>query len=577
MSKLEEQLRKSREQERPDLQPPAGGWEAIQASLAATAAGVGTAAAATEAVAAGNAAVGAAGTAGSAAGASAVVGAKASIFVTSLKALLGLCVVGGLATGAWMTLGDDEPQGVEMVSESIATAPTPEQDPQVNTEAMVNRSSAEAATPTDMPANAATVPSAAGEAVDLDQRRDNNFTSSGLTQHTDNKAGSTPSGEVAPTATRTPQPEPEQPVATQGAEVVNAAESTSEAARTEGSASAAAPGAAAEPGNEPTATDADGNPAGSNDAAPESPAIPSDEILAESEEAIPATGFTEVETPVASQSNLVIPMLAARPVDFVPNLSETIFTGFESLMFFDKDNELNEDGKFRKFKRPVRPSWQLHGGLQGLTGNRFSFRGSNTILRRTDNGSGGFDITLPDGELVNASFTGAFTNSVTRTDNFMFRVGATRQTAWGGAFRGTLGYYHGSERQVQDFSQLGPDELAFDEEFNSSAATLELGFQYTFLRRHKFRPYLGVNSVFFLGSSWTNEQFVFDNQTGQRALVSQFDNSVRTSFWQGISVTAGFQYQLFPRLSAGAYLWGHGSVDNWIETPVGLEVRYLLK
>lgn len=568
MSKLEDQLRKSREEERPDFQPPAGGWEAIQASLAGTAAGVGSAAVAAEA-AANTGAMGAAGAASTAAGTSAVVGAEASLLVISLKALLGLCVVGGLAAGAWVTLGSDDQQETEVATTTVVETRLNEDMPQVIS-APINRVD---------PSNE----TAAGETPGTTRATTGNKVSE----------GEQIAGAKLPTPSEKDQASPttqEEGLAMPNASGVNIGPSTVPAAGDEAKTGsehlagipeegrATVPNAVAEPPTDGPECSNVAPPLGEeepNQAAEAGLRDSADTPLTGEGVAAPTTGFNQVATPQPSQVNLVVQPLARTPAKFVPNLSKTLFTGFESLNFFDEENE---DGNFRKFMRPVRPSWQVHGGAQVMINNRFSFRGGNNfLLQRTSNGLGGFQVTLPDGEVVNANFTGTFTGSNTRTDNFLFRIGATRQTAWGGAFRATLGYFNGSEQQVQDFSQLGPDELAFDIMANSSAATLELGFQYTFLRRHKFRPYLGVNSMFYFGSSLVEEQSVFDNQTGQRAFISSIENYAGSSFWQGISISAGFQYQLFPRVSAGGYLWAHGSKDLWIEAPVGIEVRYLLK
>ncbi len=553
MSKLEEQLRESRQEVRSDLQPPAGGWEAIQAGIAAAAAGgtagvgAGSVATAAEAAAVGNAA----GAASGAAGTAAATGAGSTLFGGLVKTIVGLSLLGGLATGAWFTLSDAESATPEPGNTTTITAPqtaTATESSRVLSEGQPAVTPTETIVETEVPKTSEPADAAAPRAASPDAPQ--------VKDAGGNQAQSVTG--VIPTATA------EEPITSEAADRPSAQlgnqRAISDAPHSSNPAHAADP-----------ATSAGDGVVAANDEVGEQPSA----IMPEDEQGAtvpPTEGFTQVATPVASQSRRPIDPL---PTDRLNNVSESnqiIFTGFDDL-----SGVIEEDGKFRKIKRAVRPSWQLHGGVNVLgSNNAFSFGGTQR-LQRVENGTGAFEVVLPDGELVSANFSGAFSFTNSRTDNFMARLGVTRQTSWGGSWRGTLGFFHGRETSVDDRSQLASNELVFDNEGRTTAVSLEAGFQYTFLRRHKFRPFVGINGMLFLAYRNTREQFIFDAQTGQRALQDLNEDRSPIPLVVDLSLTTGFQYQLTKRLSVGPYLWVNGGVRYWLEAPFGLEARYIIK
>ena len=555
MSKLEEQLRKSRKQERSDLQPPAGGWEAIQASLAATAAGAATAAEGAAASTGG--AMGAAGT-------SAAAGAKASLLVTSLKALLGLFVVGGLAIGAWVTFGSDDTPEREVAAKAITVAPATTDGPSIGNESIGNGqvtagndAGVAALNPEDQPGKPAGLVSA--PTAETLARRNANKLKQGAPRQLTEQPTSPQLENPVETAAGEDQPIPS----------ANATGGRSEAANT------AIPVTPADPVAEEAGLP---SPTGevTSDDPPATPRLPNevDGPAINESAATPIIGFSEVSTPVASLGSMAIEPLSISPIENVTNSSGIVFTGFESLVSF---GDLSEEGKtFRKFKRPAIAEWQYHFASSiNVARQQFSF-GRAPILERVPSGTGAETFTLPNGEVVDANYILFSVGSeFTNVDNVLVRGGLTRQTIWGGAFRGSLGLYQGVREFGANANTLLENQVGLQFREKSQAAFLELGFHYTFMRRQRFRPYVGIDGMSYLFYNVKRQENFFDQQTGLESPRADFTATEATrSFSLDLAVTAGFQYRFSPRLSVGAFAWANYGYDFHVDAPFGLEVRY---
>jgi hypothetical protein len=279
----------------------------------------------------------------------------------------------------------------------------------------------------------------------------------------------------------------------------------------------------------------------------------------------PPTSLRSTPTSLATDH-----ILADRAIVTWPQGPRAITMGFDPN--FDPDAEPSTK---RNRKPKGRAEWQFHGAVSGFVGPRqFDFSGGRLFERTGGIGNPDSEIQLPNGEVVPVNFVGFLDGANTRSDNVFFRAGLTRQTHWGGAFRGSIGYYSGKLSQQEDLRNLEPNQLTTDFSEEEQVGTLEAGFQYTFLRRHRFRPYLGINAIAYLISNSRVNETIFDGQTDQLLNLSSNVNSEPLPFVPEFSVTAGFQYRFSPRISAGAFVWGNYANSYLVEAPVGIEVRY---
>lgn len=559
MSKLEDQLKESRRKVRPDLRAPAGGWAAVQAGLAASTVAAGTAAAAGEAAAAKAAGSAAAGQAAAATAATAAAGttattiAKASILATIIKAVTGLAVAGAIAAGGYYVgVHQEETTTLPEATHSTASPvgelndPTSSANSVTNTSTQTNDNSTlsnEQAVNVTTADEAVATRSTHSSVPSVDQGARNNSGKGGDFGPTNAASQSEGQRKAAPNQL---QGSAQLPV-TQGPDPV-----TSEV---------------------PVPT----NPSGADNKVqtPELPVdttrtvTPGNSYAANEEEPVEASASSTAETLLTNSKNVTVAKLTAEPhtaVDF----------RFSSSPLALEDEVVGAAENYRFKKAPGPSGWYFHGGVNAILFRQWRSRSSASVLQRADGITNPDDVfTLPNGELVETELTNSFINTERQEKGISYRLGYTRQTHWGGVLRGRLTHYRYDNEWMFDRSLLADDQVVSFAFTKERYTFIDVEFQYTLLRRHRFRPYAGIGTTLFVVGSRKRGTHFFDAQTGQEALAS---SSSQNLFGTEIdlTVTLGFQYQISPRLSLGLNAWSNSGVNFFVDAPYGIEARYLL-
>jgi hypothetical protein len=245
------------------------------------------------------------------------------------------------------------------------------------------------------------------------------------------------------------------------------------------------------------------------------------------------------------------------------------FTSLPSIVV-SSETEFN-----RKRKLKIRPQIELHASLSGHYLK--DFRGSNLYDR--DVTTGGIErlFILPSGETLPVSYRQPDLSSNFRSSGRL-DFGISRQSRSGFLFRLATGlYYSTNDRPSKDFNEVTGTEVREDFYERRFIIPLEVGLQYTFRKRHRFRPFLGLNLVRYLHNDAVQRTSFFDAQTGSEGLIAQLTSKGVNVEDLDFSITTGFQYKLTRRWSGGVTLYAHTQGSYLIESPFGVEVRYSLK
>lgn len=229
----------------------------------------------------------------------------------------------------------------------------------------------------------------------------------------------------------------------------------------------------------------------------------------------------------------------------------------------------------RNGKLKVRPELQLHASLSGHYVKGYE----QSLFFDRDVGTGGVGrlFILPSGEAVPANFRSTDIVSNFRK-SIRLDIGINRQTSSGFLWRVSTGlYYSINSRPSDNFEGVANTEIRQDYYARRFIIPLETGLQFTFRKRKRFRPYLGINIVSYLHNDSVERTSFFDGQTQEEGLVGQFASVGITPEDLDISFSTGFQYKLTQQWSAGLSLYAHAQGNYFIESPFGIEVRYSLK
>jgi len=232
-------------------------------------------------------------------------------------------------------------------------------------------------------------------------------------------------------------------------------------------------------------------------------------------------------------------------------------------------------GFVKSLKPKARAEWQLHASYNSI----FSFNSYIYGDQFYERGTGDFStlFVLPTGETVTGIFN-RFEETHNKNNSYYFRGGIDRQTSSGFLFTLEGGFYKNYILStLTDLDQVGPNEIRDLRNSREIIITAGLGLQYTFMKRRRFRPYVGAELLGFLYYNGYNRQSFYDQQTQSIGLVEEF--SVKDHFpnYAGFALVGGFQYKFSQRLSGGVSLFINGGYDLFIAAPIGLEVRYSLK
>lgn len=230
-----------------------------------------------------------------------------------------------------------------------------------------------------------------------------------------------------------------------------------------------------------------------------------------------------------------------------------------------------------KKTEPAWSGWEVHGSVSAPIVD-YSYWNNGQTYQRSNSPNAARRFIRPDGTFVYANGVGEKTSERPIVSTQLFQLGLNRQMSWGGLWRFSAGYYRSVFRlRNDDFSDLGSDEIRVFNDDQELAIMTEAGFHYVFMRRRRFRPYLGVNLTVFPYYDGVSTTSFIEGDSREIGLVERFSSTEYFPPYLDISFTVGFQYQINERFTAGAFLWANGGADLWLDAPLGVEVRYSLK
>lgn len=125
-------------------------------------------------------------------------------------------------------------------------------------------------------------------------------------------------------------------------------------------------------------------------------------------------------------------------------------------------------------------------------------------------------------------------------------------------------------RQIPD----RPDIVYFISSSRSINWLGEVGLQYTFYRRQRFQPYIGLNVFQQLASSYKNERRIVAPGMNINERSNFSSGAIGASSLPGYYIELGGQYLVTPNWSVGPSLIYAGAPFNKPQIGFGLEVRY---
>lgn len=608
MNKLEEQLRASRHTEVPGLTPPPGGWEAISGQLANGAAGAsstassgsGTGATAGNSVAAGSTTAG-----GSSA---AATGIKALVlkWVAGLGATM---LVGGGITYAVITGGDAtttapelRPAANQTTAETAPKTTASPADPATAGPEIIDAVSENAAGPKSK-VSASPATKATTTAPATDQQTSNNplptkvQSTKPSSQHTvapskpatgsrsvlpatntntpptknDNAQKSLPTEDPTtenipantPSPTQAVTPDQFSPVRSTVAAPAPEQPTDKEPITTSQNSAPAAPTADAAGQSQSTLSP--------NDFASQTDDVPGSD-LRQSAVVRPAPKVADADafTAQADNSGMALLPRSVSPLTLTPALLSSSFT---APVATPPKYDLPKFGRNGKTRAPA--FWEYHGSLSA---NYYQNYKRSAYYERQP-GTGPFTFVLPTGETIQATSAFNLSDATPSIEQgFYLKGGINRQASSGFLFRLSAGLSFFDERKDADnFNLISDDLIREDQKSVVWSLPVEVGVQYTFLKRHRLRPYLGMSMIGTLYHNSVQESTFFDGQT----MLSGTSERTVSSFYFGglrdIGLEAGIQYRMNNLWSVGILARASSDLHVYIPAAFGVEVRYSLK
>jgi len=220
--------------------------------------------------------------------------------------------------------------------------------------------------------------------------------------------------------------------------------------------------------------------------------------------------------------------------------------------------------------------WQLSAGIADIPGRYMGVLNYLTTDIQNANNPNAMPYTLADGSTVDLYYVDGVNNKV--SDNLTFyRLSLFGNLGKGLSVKGSLllGAINNKTpnaliRQVPD----RPDIVYFTYSYRSLNWMGEIGLQYTFYRRQRFQPYIGLNVFQLLASSYNSER---------RIVAPGLNINERSNFTAGTGVISslpgyyiefGGQYLVTPKWSVGPSLIYAGAPLTQPQIGFGLEIRY---
>ncbi|WP_020569178.1 hypothetical protein [Neolewinella persica] len=230
-------------------------------------------------------------------------------------------------------------------------------------------------------------------------------------------------------------------------------------------------------------------------------------------------------------------------------------------------------GLFKIRRLRARSEWQFHGSVSGFVGEDYD---GTLAYNVAPVGSSGTFFVRPSGGLIHVEPDAVRGNS-NRLEQIYLKAGVNRQTSSGLLFRSSIGVFRSKSFQIGPDGELMADEVEVKTAKNETIVPVELGLQYTFLRRRRVKPYVGIHLVGYLNYLGVDESYFTEGATAEEGLVSRRHDQEFIALAPDLAVTLGLQYQLTRRISAGAFLWENLGGNFHAQAPFGMEVRYSLK
>ncbi|NJC26740.1 hypothetical protein [Neolewinella antarctica] len=221
--------------------------------------------------------------------------------------------------------------------------------------------------------------------------------------------------------------------------------------------------------------------------------------------------------------------------------------------------------------------WLVSGSLS-MGFSRSGYYGGATYTRTTKENS--YTRFYPSfGEVIYADYDeGSYGEDITSYSSLFPRVGVARQTRWGGYFYAAPGLYRNRVSLNGDpYANLDEDQIRTVKTLSKDMGTFEAGFQYTFMRRHRFQPYLGFSVLSILYYDRAIRSNFYEAKTRQSGSVDRFYQEPFFIPAPELMLTTGFQFAVNERISVGAHVVVDRGFRDFIDAPVGIEIRHSLK
>ena len=222
--------------------------------------------------------------------------------------------------------------------------------------------------------------------------------------------------------------------------------------------------------------------------------------------------------------------------------------------------------------------WQLSAGIADIPGRYTGVLTSLTtdIQNAINPNQSSFPYTLADGNTLDLYYGDSFTSKVTDNLSF-FRLSLFGNLGKGLSVKGSLllGVIRDKTpksllRQIPD----RPDVVYFTNSNKSLNWMGEIGLQYTFYRRQRFQPYIGLNVFQLLTNSYKNERRIVAPGLNINERSNFYSGASGSSSLPGYYIELGGQYMVTPKWSIGPSLIYAGAPFTQPQIGFGLEARY---
>ena len=186
-------------------------------------------------------------------------------------------------------------------------------------------------------------------------------------------------------------------------------------------------------------------------------------------------------------------------------------------------------------------------------------------------------ITRPDGSVLDFYTDGTTTARGKVAQNFNFyRFAVYRDLGKGFGIKGSLliaTINDKTPRSLINQIPSRPDVVYFTNNSRSTNLLAELGLQYTFFRRQRFQPYIGLSVFNVMANTYRNElRFVWPSMGIDE--VSTATSTTSSTNFPGYYFEFGMQYLPAPNWSVGPSFIITGTPFVEPQFGLGLEVRY---